>query len=172
MATAFDGVGMGQFGRESQYYGGENPFRTAMKGLKDFTIVSGIEKSGLREFLNDLYKKKEGQGVPPPSAAVAPVIPNAPPVVPMETPIPQAPQPVLQDVMPIEDQANKAFGISSLLTPDPLQPRNSGMDQVAMQMASAPPQPMNLPQYGKQGGGGGGGGVDFATIAKLIMGLG
>jgi hypothetical protein len=170
MATAFDGVGMGQLGKESQYYGGTNPIREAFKGLKDFAIISGIQKSGLQDFLNTMGKK-ESQGVPPPNASVAPVIPNAPPQMTVETPAQQMPQPILQNEVPLEDQANKAFGIQSLLSPDPLKPRDSSQDQVAMQMAFAPPQPMNLPQYGKQGGGSGGG-IDIATIAKLIMGLG
>jgi hypothetical protein len=165
MATAFDGVGMSQLGKESQYYGGTNPFREAMKGLKDFAIISGIQKSGLQDFLNTMGKK-EGQGVPPPNALAAPVIPNAPPAVPVETPAPQVTAPVIQEVMPIEKQAENAFGLQSLLTPDPLKPRDSGMDQVAMQMAFAPPPQLNLPKYGKQPGGGGGG-IDPATILSI-----
>ena len=41
------------------------------------------------------------------------------------------------------------------VSPDVMQPRNMGQDQLAMEVASAPPPQMNLPQYGKQGGGGG-----------------
>lgn len=164
MATAFDGIGMGQLGKESQYYSGSNPLREAFKGLKDFAIISGIQKSGLQDLLNTMGKK-EGQGVPPPNASVAPVIPNAPPAVPVETPMPQVQEPVLQNNVPLQNQADSAFGIQSSITPDPLKPRDPGMDQVAMQMASAPAQPLNLPQYGKQGGGGGG--IDLGTIASI-----
>jgi hypothetical protein len=168
MATAFDGVGMGQLGKESQYYGGSNPFKEALKGLKDFAIISGIQKIGLQDFLNTMGKK-EGQGVPPPNATNAPVIPNAPPVVPVETLMPLVQEPVLQDVMPLQNQADKAFGLESFLTPDPFKPRDSRMDQVAMQTASAPPPQLDLPKYGKQPGGSGG---DLASIVKLFMGMG
>ena len=41
------------------------------------------------------------------------------------------------------------------VSPNVMQPRNMGQDQLAMEVASAPPPQMNLPQYGKQGGGGG-----------------
>jgi hypothetical protein len=165
MATAFDGVGMGQLGKESQYYGGTNPLREAFKGLKDFAIISGIQKSGLQDLLNTMGKK-EGEGVPPPNVSAAPVIPNAPSAMPAETPAPQVTAPVIQDI-PLQNQAESAFGLQSLLTPDPLKPRDPGLDQVAMQMASAPAQPLNLPQYGKQGGGGGG--IDLATLAKFFI---
>lgn len=164
MATAFDGVGMGQLGKESQYYGGTNPLKEAFKGLKDFAIISGIQKSGLQDFLNTMGKK-EGQPVPPPNVSAAPVIPNAPSPMTVETPAPQVTAPVIQDI-PLQNQADSAFGLQSLLTPDPLKPRDPGLDQTAMQMASAPAQPLNLPQYGKQGGGGGGG-IDLGTIASI-----
>lgn len=164
MATAFDGIGMSQLGKESQYYGGTNPLKEAFKGLKDFAIISGIQKSGLQDFLNTMGKK-EGQPVPPPNVSAAPVIPNAPSPMTVETPAPQVTAPVIQDI-PLQNQADSAFGLQSLLTPDPLKPRDPGLDQTAMQMASAPAQPLNLPQYGKQGGGGGGG-IDLGTIASI-----
>jgi hypothetical protein len=166
MATAFDGIGMGQLGKESQYYGGTNPFREAMKGLKDFAIISGIQKSGLQDFLNTMGKN-EAQPVPPPNASAAPVIPNAPPAMPVETSAPQVIPSITQEI-PLQNQAESAFGLQSLLTPDLLKPRDPGLDQVAIQMTSAPAQPLNLPQYGKQGGNGGGG-IDLATLAKFFI---
>jgi hypothetical protein len=168
MATAFDGVGMGQLGKESQYYGGTNPFKEALKGLKDFAIISGIQKSGLQDFLNTLGKK-EGQGVPPPNASVAPVIPNAPQVLPVETLMPQVIAPTTEEVMPLQKQADNAFGLQSFLTLDPFKPRDPRMDPVAMQTASAPPPQLDLPKYGKQPGGSGG---DLASIVKLFMKMG
>jgi len=51
-----------------------------------------------------------------------------------------------------------------------MKPRDSSLDQTPLQMASAPPQQLNLPQYGKQGGGGGGGGIDLSKIASLFFG--
>ena len=59
---------------------------------------------------------------------------------PMSTPV-QTPAPIT--VTPI-----------SGVTPDVLTPRNPAQDQLAGEMAIAPPLKMNLPQYGKQGGGG------------------
>ena len=52
------------------------------------------------------------------------------------------------------------------VSPDVMQPRNMGQDQLAMEVASAPPPQMNLPQYGKQGGGGGG---DIAQLAMKFL---
>jgi len=174
MATAFDGIGMGQLGKESQYYGGTNPLREAFKGLKDFTIIQGIEKSGLRGFLNDLTKEKEPyKGVSPANAGYSAARDGVIPPMTIsydsantasQAPTQEITAPVIQDV-PLQNQADSAFGLQSLLTPDPLKPRDSGLDQTAMQMASAPAQPLNLPQYGKQGGGGGG--IDLGTIAAL-----
>lgn len=175
MATAFDGIGMGQLGKESQYYSGTNPFREAMKGLKDFTIISGIEKSGLREFLNDWTKNKGvDKSISPAdngySAARDAAIPpttttydSANQNLPAQMPLVQ--EPVLQNNVPLQNQAERAFGIQSFLTPDPLKPRDPGMDQVAIQMASAPTPQLNLPKYGKQPGGSGG--LDPATILSI-----
>jgi len=176
MATAFDGVGMSQLGKESQYYGGTNPFREAMKGLKDFAIITGIQESGLQGFLNDLSKNKGvNKSISPAdngySAARDAAIPpttttydSANQNLPAQTQ--QVQEPVLQNNIPLQNQADNAFGLQSLLTPDPLKPRDSGMDQVAMQMAFAPPPQLNLPKYGKQPGGSGGG-IDLGTIASI-----
>lgn len=51
------------------------------------------------------------------------------------------------------------------VSPDVIQPRNMGQDQLAMDVASAPPPQLNLPQYGKQGGGGG----DIAQLAMKFL---
>jgi hypothetical protein len=175
MATAYDGLGMGQLGKESQYYSGSNPFKEAMKGLKDFAIISGIQKSGLQDFLNSSTgKDKPAIGTSPTdygySAARDAMIPsvtstmNAPSTVTPNTP--EVSAPILQNPDAIQDQANKAFGISSFVSPDAFKPRDPGFDQTPLQMASAPTQPLNLPQYGKQNGGGG---IDLAKIASIAQ---
>jgi hypothetical protein len=51
------------------------------------------------------------------------------------------------------------------VSPDVMQPRDVGQDQLAMEVASAPPPQMNLPQYGKQSGGGG----DIAQLAMKFL---
>jgi len=171
MATAFDGLGMGQLGRESQYYSGTNPFREAMKGLKDFAIISGIQKSGLQDFLNSATGKDTPyQGVSPAahgySAARDSMIPPMTSTYDAANAAPPAPDvtvPVLQDVNPIQKQADSAFGIQSSVTPDVLKPRDPSLDQAPLQMASAPPPQMNLPKYDNSGGGG----LDLGTIASI-----
>lgn len=175
MATAFDGIGMGQLGKESQYYSGTNPFKEAMKGLKDFAIISGIQKSGLQDYLNSLNKEDTYRGVSPSdhgyNAARDTMIPpvtstydtlnTASPVV-----VPEVSPPVLQEQNEIKNQADKAFQIQSFISPDLLQNRNPSLDQVQLQAASAQPTALNLPKYGKQLSGDGGG-IDPATILSI-----
>lgn len=168
MATAFDGLGMGQLGRESQYYSGTNPFREALKGVKDFAIISGIQKSGLQDFLNGLTGKDTPYtGVSPAdhgyNSARDAMIPSMSYDTAPKAPEPDVTVPVLQDVNPLQKQAESAFGIQSSVTPDVLKPRNSSMDQAPLEMASAPPPQLNLPKYGNQGGGG----IDLGTIASI-----
>jgi len=162
MATAFDGLGMGMLGSERQYIKGGGPLSEAAKGLKDFAIVSAIQKSGLQEYLNKMGAKGD-QAVPPPegaSAAVNPALPPAP--VPF---IPEAPAPVMQ-ADPLQNQADKAFGIQSSITPNLFQSRDTAQDQVAMQMqVSEPPTNVGQQQMGKDIPKGGG--LDMGTILSL-----
>jgi hypothetical protein len=163
MATAFDGLGMGMLGSERQYIKGGGPLSEAAKGLKDFAIVSAIQKSGLQEYLNKMGAKSD-QAVPPPqnaNAAVNPALPPAP--VPL---IPETPAPVMQ-ADPLQIQSDKAFGIQSSITPNLFEPRNTAQDQVAMQMqVSEPPTNVGQQQMGKdipQKSGG----IDMGTILSL-----
>lgn len=59
MATAFDSIGMGQLGSERRFMTQSNPLSEGLKGLKDFAILSAIDKSGLAEYLNEVGKKSE-----------------------------------------------------------------------------------------------------------------
>jgi hypothetical protein len=162
MATAFDGLGMGQLGRESQYYSGTNPFREALKGLKDFGIVSAIQKSGLQDYLNQVGNKGD-QAVPPPVSSAAPVNPTP---MPAPAPAPEVFAPVLQDANPIQKQADSAFGIQSSITPDTFK-RDTSQDMAVLQTTqAAPPPPSNVGQ-GQMGKYEQGGGLDLATIASI-----
>lgn len=175
MATAFDGIGMNQLGKESQYYSGTNPFKEAMKGLKDFAIISGIQKSGLQDYLNDLGKQDTYKGVSPAdhgyNAARDQMIPPVTSTFNTSNTVPQASAPeesapVLQDQNHIQNQADKAFQIQSFISPDLLQNRNPSLDQVQLQAAYAQPTALNLPKYGKQPSVDGGG-IDPATILSI-----
>jgi len=56
------------------------------------------------------------------------------------------------------------------VSPNVMQLRNMGQDQLAMDVASAPPSQMNLPQYGKKDGGGGGDALKILTsLATLFI---
>jgi len=207
MATAFDGLGMGQLGSERRFMTGDNPLGSGLKALKEFGIMYGLEKSGVVGMLNDMGQAKKDMmskypGLAPTNAAPPPATQNQPvppvvqsepvfqPEVPDNTPssvgqvlpIDYSSQPIQYDTPPlnpnngmsVEDAADHSMGIKgSFLSPDTLKTRDPGQDQMATEMATAPPPQLNLPQYGKQGGGGGGGGGDMlstiATLAKFFI---
>jgi hypothetical protein len=178
MASAFDGMGLGQMGSEKRFMTGNNPFSEALKGIKDFAILSAIDQSGLQGFLNEVGKNKQpaGSAAPMQPYAVKPVMgidPNAvnAPYMPAPalTPAPTGEGPSLMD------QANEAMGlkISSTFTgPNTFSPSPSATDTSMLAMASQPAPPpgnLNLPQYGKKQGGGG---LDIAMkILPMIFGV-
>jgi len=171
MATAFDGIGMGQLGSEKRYMTGDNPISQGLKGLKDFAILSAIDKSGLAGFLNDIGKQKQDlqdkyktQPAGAVAPAVAPVAVN-PQAVPQQAEInPNTGTPsnsplfnnsVQPQPKSIEDAADEAMGLSkstSFVSPD-LFKTNNESEQVQQQVASGFPPPMQLPQYGGNGEG-------------------
>ena len=57
------------------------------------------------------------------------------------------------------------------ISPNAMQPRNMGQDQLAMDVASAPPSQMNLKQYGQPGSSGIGSKVATAFVTKLLTSL-
>jgi hypothetical protein len=186
MATAFDGIGMSQFGSEKRFMTGNNPFSEGLKGIKDFAILSAIDQSGLQGFLNDIGKQKKemeernkgGQ----PAGSVAPDQPySIKPITPIDqnavnapympapaftsTPINQGPS--------LSEQADEAMGLKTSSTftgPNTFTPSPSATDTSMLAMASQPAPPpgnLNLPQYGpKQDGGG----SMLSMIAKMFLG--
>lgn len=132
MATAFDGIGLGQLGSESRYMHGDNPINEAFKGLQDFAFLTAIDKSGLVGWLNKLGEQNQalkdkyksavpvGAAVPDQPYAIKPIMavdPNA-----MAAPYMQPPvigsQPTTAPVQSnqvqqksIDDLADEAMGI-------------------------------------------------------------
>lgn len=172
MATAFDGIGMSQLGSERRYMTGDNPISQGLKGLKDFAMLTAVDKSGLAGFLNDIGKQKKAledkYKTPPVVGAVAPT--NQPMPVSPQAALPQAQidpnannssggnlfdNPVQQPQKSIEDAADEAMGLSkstSFVTPDAFKSNNES-DQIQQQVATGFPPPMQLPQYDGKGAG-------------------
>lgn len=182
MATSFGGLGLGQLGSESRFMGGDNALSQGLKAAKDFAILYGLDKSGLVGYLNDIGQAKKdmmakypGLSSEKPSAVPTAAVPTAAPVAiappaqssaiatPVAPPntVPSADMapatvPTTTPELNLDDlkkSADHSMGVNSFLSPDLLKPRDPALDQVATEMASAPP-PMQLPQYGHQGGGG------------------
>lgn len=165
MASAFDGLGLGQMGFERQFMTGDNPLREALKGVKTGLILQGLEKSGLRGLLNP----SPGQAIAPPqqteSANVGPVAPTAV----------QNFAPAPTETPNLHDELDKEWGLQSSSTytsPNTFKPSPTATDTSMLQMASQaapPPGNLNLPQYGKKQGGGG---LDIAMkILPMIFGV-
>jgi hypothetical protein len=104
----------------------------------------------------------EQNAVPPPANASAePVMPSASNAAIPDNVEESEDHPDTQKAMedlgfttPVESPKPVTTGPLSAISPDLLKARNPAQDQIPMEMASAPPPQMNLPQYGKQGGGG------------------
>lgn len=174
MASAFDGMGLGMLGSERQYMSakrGDKPSPLAF--LAGSLLMPKKEKTvELPPFsIGPLSSEQSPSPVPPPSEASAePVLPNAP-----NAAIPDnigesedhpETQKALEDLgltTPVQSPTPITGTPVSGVTPDLMKPRNPAQDQIPMQMASAPPPQMNLPQYGKQGGGG----SALSTLASL-----
>lgn len=169
MASAFDGVGMGMLGSEKRFMSGDNALADVLKGLKTGLTVKAIGESGLGDFLTGLTQKS----VPPPTVqsmgGILGTTGSQGGVNPFETDSGQTAPAQDDDALHQEFNLNK-ISSQSFTTPDVLTARNSSQDQIPMQMASAPPPQMNLPQYGKQSGGGGGSALSALTsLATLFV---
>lgn len=192
MATAFDSIGMGQLGSEKRFMTQSNPFSEALKGIKDFAILSAIDKSGLAGWLNTLGEQNQalkdkyksavpaGAAVPDQPYAIKPIMavdPNAMAAPYMQPPVISS-QPTTAPVQPsqteqksLEDLADEAMGIKKSSLNSTI---NVGQDEQSaeafLNRASQPmayPAPMNLPQYGNQGGGNNSSNI-LSTIATLF----
>lgn len=177
---------MSQLGSERRFMTGNNPFSEALKGVKDFAILSAIDKSGLQGFLNDVGKKKQemenknkggqpvGSVAPDQPYSIQPIMaidPNAVNAPYMQSPVfGEAP---IQEGPSLMDQADEAMGLKTSSTftgPNTFAPSSSATDTSMLQMASQPAPPpgnVNLPQYGNKEGGGFG----QAILAKILPAL-
>lgn len=169
MASAFDGIGMGMLGSEKRFMTGDNALADAFKGLKTGLTVKAIGESGLGDFLSGLTKKS----VPPPTVqsmgGILGTTGSQGGVNPFEADSGQTAPVPDDDALHQEFNLNK-ISSQSFTTPDVLTARNSSQDQIPMQMASAPPPQVNLPQYGKQSGGGGASALSaLASLATLFV---
>lgn len=167
MASAFDGMGLGQMGSESQFMKGDNPLREAFKGLKTGLILQGLQASGLPALLNK-SSGTAGAVVPPAPTEAAAANPVVPPPV-------QNVAPASLENPDLHDELNKEWGLQSSSTytgPNTFSPSPTATDTSMLAMASQaapPPGNLNLPQYGKKQGGGG---LDIAMkILPMIFGV-
>ena len=176
MASPFANVGLGMLGSEQNYMHDENPLSTAFKGVKDYAILRGMEKTGLFDYLNKLgenkqammdkypglsAKKPDGSAAPPAAADTSTSV-DAIQNVPISDEAADnlfkntsGAQPVINKILPpAEIQPRSAapppVGGAQIsgVSPNVIQPRNMGQDQLAMDATFAAPPQMKLPQYG------------------------
>ena len=179
MASPFANVGLGMLGSEQSYMhgnllkdkkGNPNPLGLALAYLTNPDKEKTVQ---LPPFSID-RSASEVQGSAAPNDGNQPQPVPAPSDNSAETATNSEVQPQIQnsdaEEHPETQKALEDLGLStpvqapapitgtpiSGVTPDVLKPRNPAQDQLAGEMAIAPPPQMNLPQYGKQGGGGGG----------------
>ena len=177
MASPFANVGLGMLGSEHSYMhgnlftdkkGNPNPLGLALAYLTNpnngntvqlppfsiGTLPTEVQGSAAPSDGN------QSQPVPAPSDNSAATAANSEVQPQIETSDAEEhpeTQKVLEDLglsTPVQAPAPITGTPISGVTPDVLKPRNPAQDQLAGEMAIAPPPQMNLPQYGKQGGGG------------------
>lgn len=182
MASAFDGIGMGMLGSESKYMSakrGDKPSPLAF--LAGSLLMPKKEKTvELPPFSIDRTVPEIQNSSPPPAnVAAEPVLPetqNAPNAAIPDNVEESEDHPDTQKAMedlgfttPVVEPKPLTTGPLSAISPDLLKARNPAQDQIPMEMASAPPPQINLPQYGKQGGGGGDALKMLSSLATLFI---
>jgi len=180
MATAFDGVGMGMLGSEKRFMsqGKESPLAFLAGSLLMPKKEKAVELPPFS--IGTLPSEQNAGAVPPPANASAePVLPeaqNAPNAAIPDNAGESEDHPDTQRAMedlgfttPVVDPKPLTVGPLSAISPDLLKARNPAQDQISMEMASAPPPQMSLPQYGKQGGGGGDALKMLSSLATLFI---
>jgi len=170
-----------------------------LQGAKSWALGQAVEKSGLKDWANKTFGKKDketsptgsvkptdysikadygapkmgGQGINPAyinqpnfgQFAVPSALPNA--VAPTPQPAGPPPAPTIQDVDKTNDDL---WGRKTSLyepTPDQLQTRNPGMDQMPIQMAQGPVAPP-LPGYPEMDQGNGSGDALKSILSLLV----
>ena len=162
MASAFDGIGMGMLGSEKRFMSqGKN---SPLAFLAGSLLMPKKEKAvELPPFsIGTLPSEQNPSAVPPPSeTSTEPMLPSAPnaaiPDNAEESENHPETKKALEDLglsTPVQAPTPITDKSISGVTSDVMKPRNPAQDQLAGEMAIAPPLQMNLPQYGKQGGGG------------------
>jgi len=172
MATAYDGIGMGMLGSEKRFMSqGKNSPLSFLVG----SLLKPKEKTvELPPFsIGTSPSNQNSSAIPPPvKTSTEPMLPIAPNAAVPDNAEESEDHPDTQKAMEdlgFSEPVVKPNPISSAplsaVTPDLFKTRNPAQDQLAAQYAVAPPAPMNLPQYGNQGGGGGG----FGSLLSLFL---
>ena len=169
-------------------------------GVFDYLNKMGEQKQTMMDKYPALAKKPDGSAAPPAvSAPVSAITGDAAPVTDNSATADNNQNPLISDeaadnlfkntsetqpsTIPTKILAPSTFQPGSVapppvggaqisgVSPNVIQLRNMGQDQLAMDMASAPPSQMNLKQYGQPGSSGIGSKVATAFVTKLLTSL-
>lgn len=169
-------------------------------GVFDYLNKMGEQKQTMMDKYPALAKKPDGSAAPPAvSAPVSAITGDAAPVTDNSATADNNQNPLISDeaadnlfkntsetqpsAIPTKVLAPSTFQPGSVapppvggaqisgVSPNVIQLRNMGQDQLAMDMASAPPSQMNLKQYGQPGSSGIGSKVATAFVTKLLTSL-
>lgn len=183
MASPFANVGLRMLGSESRFMsqGNKSPLSFYLGSLLMPKKEKPVELPPFS--VGPLTSEKTSSAVEPPNSASAPVVPDAVDQSAQVNPVNQPAQanesesdnhPETQRVLddlnlnPVKPQTNVSSTPLASVTPDLLKARNPAQDQLAGEMAIAPPPQMNFPQYGNQGGGGANALSVLSSLATLF----
>ena len=178
MASPFANLGLGMLGSESRFMsqGNKSPLSFYLGSL----LMPKKEKAvKLPPFsIGPLNSEQSSSAVVPPESATSQsVVPNVINQTQQANDVESEDHPetkkALEDLgltKPVIPQTNVTETPLTSVTPDLLKPRNPAQDQLANEMAIAPPQQMNLPQYGHQSGGGGMNALSALSLLATLFG--